>query len=177
MRRQLNSREGFSLMELVLVIIILGIVFAMTAPIIGSGFKVLVAATDVTDMNSQGELAMQRMVRELRGINPDTDFDGSNLPGGTQVKFNQPSGASPPSWVTYSVQGGALQRNSDILASYVSSVNFSYVNSAGAGLTPPLTLAQAKSIWQIRIVLQLSERQVSETLRTSVFLRSGPKSR
>lgn len=171
------SEKGFSLMELIMVIITVGIISAVIAPIFTWGFQAFFSARNLSAMSGGGELAMDRMSRELRAVDPSADFDSSVLPGTTQIKFRQYNGTAQAAWVTYSLSGTSLMRNSDLLAPGVASFNLYYFQSDGTALSPPLTLVQANSIWLVRIILGLSTTQASESLRTTVYLRSGPISR
>jgi prepilin-type N-terminal cleavage/methylation domain-containing protein len=174
----LRSKKGFSLIELLVVTVTVGIISAVIAPVFLSGFQAFFWARSLAGVNSQGELAMDRMVRELRGLDPaGTSWDTSQLPDATQIKFNQYYGTPQATWITYSRQGSNLMRNADILASNVTSVGFSYFKADGSALASPLTLARANSIWLIRIVLQMSGGQATESLQTTVFLRRGAISR
>jgi len=156
-----------------MVVIIVGIISAAIAPIFTSGFQAFISARNLSAMSAGGELAMDRMSIEMRGIDPSADFNASTLPSATQFKFLQ-NGTTA---VTYSVSGTSLNRNSNLLASNVQSLSLSYFNSGGTALTPPLTLANAQSIWLVTILLQLSTTQGSESLTTTIYLRSGPINR
>ena len=171
-----------------MVVIIVGIVAAVTAPVILAGFQTFFSSRGLSEVNAQGEVAMDRMAREVRGLDPSTDFNSSTLPTASQLKFIlNPPAASQATYITYSQQGSTLLRSTyvpatsvsgaDLLAADLSSVAFAYYKSDGTALTPPLTLAQAQSIWLIRISLQMASGQLGESLRTTVFLRSGPISR
>lgn len=161
---------------MIIVIIILGIISAATVPIFMSGFSAFFWQRDVTDVTSQAELALDRMVREIRVVDPSADFDSTTLPTSAQIKFNFPKhdGTSSTEWVTYALQGTKLMRNTDVLATNVSSLAFSYTKQDGTTLTPPLSLAQAESIWLVQVLLQISGSQSSQSLRTTVFLKKGP---
>jgi prepilin-type N-terminal cleavage/methylation domain-containing protein len=171
-----GSQKGFSLIELIIVIITVGIIAAATAPIFMSGFDAFFWMRDATDTQAQGELAIDRVAREIRAIDPSVDFDSTALPTASQIKFKFPKydGTSTTEWVTYALQGTNLMRNTDLLASNVTSLVFSYTKQDGTTLTPPLTLPQANSIWLVQITLQVSGSQSSSSLRTTVFLRRGP---
>ena len=177
MRGLLFSRKGFSLIELVMVIVVVGIISVAVAPIFFGGFQAFFKARDLAGMNAQAELAMDRMAREIRGVDPSQDLDSTTLPTASQLKFRIYNGTAQAAWVTYALSGTNLTRNSDTLATNTSSLAFSYYKSDGTALTPPLTLAQAQSIWLVRVTVQAAGGSLSESLRTTIFLRSGPVSR
>ena len=174
-----TSRSGFNLIEMIIVITVLGIISMVAVPIFMSGFNAFFWARDVADVTSQEELAVDRMVREIRTVDPSTDFDSAALPNATEIKFAFPKhdGSSSTEWVIYALQGTNLMRNTDVLAATVSSLAFSYTKQDGTTLTPPLSLTQAKSIWLVNVLLQISGRKISQSLGTTVFLRKGPITR
>jgi prepilin-type N-terminal cleavage/methylation domain-containing protein len=177
MRRLLFSGKGFSMIELIMVIVVAGIISVAVAPIFFGGFQAFFTAQNYADMNAQAELAMDRMAREIRGIDPSQDLDSATLPTASQLKFHIYNGTAQAAWVTYSLSGTNLMRNTDTLAINMSSLAFAYYKSDGTALTPPLTLAQAQSIWLVRVAVQAAGGSLSESLRTTIFLRSGPMGR
>ncbi len=162
-----------------MVIVTIGVIAAAVFPILMSAFQSVFWARDVSMTAGEGELAMDRMAREIRSINVATDLDAAALPTSTRLKFLYPryDGTSGTEWVTYSTQGTSLMRNTDVLATRVSSLDFSYFNKSGAVLAPPLSAEQAGSIWRIRISLTITGSRGAESLRTTVFLRNGDKNR
>ena len=160
-----------------MVIIVVGIISVAVAPIFFGGFQAFFTARNLAGMNAQAELAIDRMAREIRGIDPSQDLDSTTLPTAAQLKFRIYNGTAQAAWVTYALSGANLMRNTDTLASNISGLAFSYYKPDGTALTPPLTLAQAQGIWLVRITVQAVGGSLSESLRTTIFLRSGPVSR
>lgn len=148
MRRSPCAASGFSLIELIMVIITVGIISVVIAPVFISGFNAYFWTRGAVDVTAQGEFAMDRMAREIRGIQPSdiTSFSANSLTynlSGTPVSYS------------VNVQG-QLMRNADLLASGVSSLTFSYFQS---DWTPATLAAQ---IWSIGFTLRLSGDQVTE---------------
>ena len=177
MRGLVFSRKGFSLIELIMVIVVVGIISVAVAPIFFGGFQAFFTAKNFSGMNAQAELAMDRLAREIRGVDPSQDLDSATLPTASQLKFRLYNGTAQAAWVTYTLSGTNLMRNTDTLATGISSLAFSYYKPDGTALTPPLTLAQAQGIWFVRITVRAVGGSLSESLRTTIFLRSGPASR
>lgn len=177
MRRLLFSRKGFSLIELIMVIAVVGIISVAVAPIFFGGFQAFFTSRNLAGMNAQAELAMDRMAREIRGADPSLDLDPTTLPTASQFKFHLYNGTTQAVWVTYSLSGTNLMRNTDTLATSISNLAFAYYKSDGTTLTPPLTSAQAQTIWLVRVTVGSTSGSLNESLRTTIFLRSGSMSR
>ncbi|MEO5377625.1 MAG: prepilin-type N-terminal cleavage/methylation domain-containing protein [Magnetococcus sp. DMHC-6] len=63
----LKRNSGFTLMEMVLTLIILSILSIVGAHILGNTYKAYFTARDLIPLTSQGEVTMERMLRELQG--------------------------------------------------------------------------------------------------------------
>jgi prepilin-type N-terminal cleavage/methylation domain-containing protein len=171
-----KSQCGFSLIEMIIVIVTVGIIAFATAPIFMSGFQAFFWVRDVTDLGGQAELAMDRMAREIRGIDPANITTFTE----TQLSFNL-NGTTP---VTYSRDAGqkrllrTVSGNADLLASNVDSLTFKYIRQWSSAGAITETLQKSEIRWVRFIVsVQASGTQVTETLQTTVFLRSGNKTR
>ncbi|MBF0136959.1 MAG: type II secretion system protein [Magnetococcales bacterium] len=145
-------------MEMLIVILIMGILTSMTAPLIDNFLDAYMQERDLNGVTSQGRLAMARMTRELRG---STGFVNPPYNNSTQIQFTPPGGGST---VTYSVTGSTLVRTQDgvavVLADQVASVQFT-----SNGNAPPVTL--------LDIALSLTRRQGGNILfSTSVNPRN-----
>jgi prepilin-type N-terminal cleavage/methylation domain-containing protein len=164
MRPVVGPKDGFSLIELIMVIITVGIISVVVAPVFMSGFNAFFWARDLASVSSQGELAMERMTREIRSAQPS----GITAPlSASQLTINV-SGAA----VTYLRNAqNRIMRNSDLLASSVSSLAFAYYKEDWSAAALPA------EVWSIRITMTISGRQASESLGSTVFLRSGLKVR
>lgn len=61
--------RGMTLIEMVLAIVIVSIVLAATAPIIGNTFQSYVTTRSALDTTSKARLAVERIAREIRDVN------------------------------------------------------------------------------------------------------------
>lgn len=111
--------RGFTLVEMVLVLILLGLVTAMAVPAMLGGFKAYTQQRETTEIERQAMLALERITREIRlGTNIVT--------GGSTVSFTR--GGTP---TTIGFDGAAnelyLQRGAgnQPLAGRVTGVSFS----------------------------------------------------
>lgn len=67
-----SSVRGFTLVELILVIVVLGIVALATTSYIGLGSRIYVETADRDRLLNQSRFAIERMVRELRNVVPNS---------------------------------------------------------------------------------------------------------
>lgn len=74
--------RGFTLVEMVLVLILMGLVTAMALPVMLGGFNAFVQQRETTDIERQAMLALERITREVR---LGTDI----VTGGDQITFDR----------------------------------------------------------------------------------------
>ena len=153
-------KKGFTLVELVLTIALIAIVAGVIAPVLVGGLRSYVMISSQKAALAQVRLAMERMSAEIRLI-PDTDSIDTWT--STQFQFDIPSESN----VRYRLQSGDLQRGSTDLASNVSNLNFTYLNSGGN------PAAAKEDIYRIGVEMTLDAAggQGSITIRTEVFPR------
>ncbi len=65
----MHRARGMTLIEMVLAIVIVSIVLAATAPIIGNTFQSYVTTRSALDTTSKARLAVERIAREIRDVN------------------------------------------------------------------------------------------------------------
>lgn len=110
--------RGFTLVEMVLVLILMGLVTAMALPVMLGGFNAFVQQRETTEIERQAMLALERITREVR---LGTDI----VAGGGQLTFNRGGtsttiGHDATSNELYLDRGGA-----QALATQVTGVSFS----------------------------------------------------
>ncbi len=119
---------GFSLVELVIVIIVLSIVASSGALIISRGFNAYFAGRDMTRADWQGRLAMERMTRDLREIRSTVDITTMTA---TQITYTDIFANN----IIYNMSGTTLMRTQSGvatgLADYISALNLSYWQKNG----------------------------------------------
>jgi len=156
----MKHSRGFTLLELIIVILVLGIVAAVTAPMI---YQAAVGSAKMYDLNqveTQGRLALERMSRELRLIRSNA---ASDLTLGTnQITFRDIDN----NIVTYSISGNIIYRNGQPLANDVDSLTFTYQDANGAA-----TVTNA-SVRYVTVVMSLTANNSTVTLENTVYLRN-----
>ena len=158
--------RGFTLIEMIAVIVVTGAIFALGGIMLGHSFESYKLSREVSDVGWQGRLAMERMVRELREIRSHAATDITTWSAGTidfyntagnRVRFYQ-SGTQ----VLRSADGGVI---SQPLADNLSATNgllFDYYDSSGA------VAAAVTDIYYITVRLHIQEGGIDETYRVTV---------
>ncbi len=156
------KQKGFTLVELVLVIALLGILGAVLGPGLSSAIKGFDTVWSRKQTLAQARAAMDRMVREIRLIQSSADV--VNVSTSTSFQFEYPDGTA----ITYDLNSTNLRRNTDTLASNVTSLSFSYYNEQG---NTTATASAVRSVG-IQLGMDVPGDHGTLTLRTRTFLRN-----
>ena len=138
MPREINGQKGYTLVEIVMVIVILGVIGAFTFQFVAHGVLAFKKSSARKDLYDQGRLALERMVRELRDTKEVTDSSGSSV---TFKKAHPTQAADNTEEIKFQLNGTSLERVGDpsgtpataVLASNVSS--FTVTGAGGDGVT------------------------------------------
>jgi prepilin-type N-terminal cleavage/methylation domain-containing protein len=79
MRTWIGGQKGFTLVEIVMVIVILGVIGAFTFQFVAHGVLAFKKTSARKDLYDQGRLALERMVRELRDGKEITDCSSNSI--------------------------------------------------------------------------------------------------
>ncbi len=140
------KNNGFTIIELIITIVILGIIGVFTFQFITSGIESYITVSAGEDVARETRLALERMAREVRAAtNGVSDPIILPLAGASdnKISFNRtPTATDNSTQVTFQVASGTLQRKRDNntpepLASNVSSFT---VTRIGERITLDLTL-------------------------------------
>ena len=162
---RLKSSQGFTLIEMIMVIVILGIIIGMSSSLLTQGLNTFSTGENIVNANWQGEIAMERMSRDILLIRSPADVTtiASNNLAFTDISNNT---------ISYSLSGTSLNLtengNTSILADGVQSLTFSYFDKNGAS-TATTTLVRL-----IRISINITQNNANYTLTTAIYPRNLP---
>lgn len=159
-----RREAGFTLIELTLAILIIGIVSVMVSMMLRQGVDAYITEDRQANITNDGRLAIERMAREIRTIRSRTAGDLSTMTAAT-LTFTDIDG-NPA--ITYTSGGGNITRSGTILASADSaSLAFSYFQQDGVTVA-----AAASQVWTIEINLTLTRGSESQAFRVRVHPRN-----
>lgn len=162
--RHRRRHGGFSLMELVMVIVIVGIIFAIGATLLGRVFQSYASTREIGGAEWQGVVALERLSRELRHMHSRTYLVMSPA---TEITFADNDGATARVFLngtalTLSTGGVAYP-----LADGIGSLGFFYLRNDGQ-----TAATGSANTHYIAVRLTVQDGDYSETLRSNVHPRS-----
>lgn len=129
-----RKNRGFTLIELILVMMIVSVVAAIGSYILAQGAHAFIDLQDMTDADWQMRVALETMTREIRNIRFPSDISTATS---TQLSFVDNNGKS----VSFSYSGTTILENSQVLADGITALTFTYYNSSLAITTTPALIA------------------------------------
>jgi len=171
MRRPRSSR-GFSLIELVVVIVLMGFLAAVSANLIADTFTASYTTTNNAASGSVARYAAERITREVREMAYGTT-GGYTISTwtSTSLSFTKQDGTV----VTITSSGGTLTLRytaigtAQTLATGVTSFAFAYLDQLGATTTD----AEDVRYVQVTMSVQNSSTGNTDSIRTRIFLRNA----
>jgi prepilin-type N-terminal cleavage/methylation domain-containing protein len=158
------GRSGFSLIELIVVIVVLGIVASMGAIVVRDGMLGYLRGREITSADWQGRLALERITRELRAIAaPNYSNIAAASCGTSNFSFSDIT-ATP---IAYAQSAGTLLRNGQPLADNVTGLRFYCLQSDGQTYS---TVSSAA--YYISVSMVVATANTSATYRSTVKPRS-----
>lgn len=165
-----KNSKGFTLIEIVITIVIVGIISGIAAVIIAQGVRSYSDEQDRSDMRYRAGLALERMSREIRMIRSASAADIPIMTGSI-LRYTDINGAA----MGFRLNAGAIERTEDNgatwnpLATNITAPGgnlFTYLDSAGS-----VTGSQA-SLWFVQIEFTATQGAETETFRSSVHPRN-----
>ena len=154
------NRQGFTIIEFVVIIVIAGIIAGITAVLLLQVAKIYSFATVRESILSDGELAMERMAREIRQIK---DAQHIHTADSQDLDFDDIYDERVGFWL----DGNVLRRNNDALASEITTLEFQYRDSDNNPLGAPV--ANPEDIKRILISLSIKKGDEEIKLRSQVY--------
>lgn len=158
-----KTPHGFSLVELVLVITFIGILSLVLGAVVNRGVKSYDLLWSRRTNVAKAQVAMDRMVMEMRLIERPSDI--LDISSATKFQFEYPNNTV----ITYELVGTNLLRNSDILASGIQALDFQYFTANGTVTTNPITVRRV----QVQLTATAPADHGTLTLQSYAIIRSG----
>lgn len=156
-----SEKGGFTLIEVVMVIIISGIIFGIGANIITSALYSWDLLNLRKDLVFKSRVGMNRMVREIRQARPSEILEAS----ATDLRFTDPNAGV----IEFKLDGTFLKRNNDILSDNLKSsdgLQFVYWDANGAMTTDP------NNIRRVEISLSFQKGSALFNYRSGTTIRN-----
>lgn len=165
----MGNDRGFSLIELIMVIVVFGIVSAVAALIMDNGFRAYFAGRDITEADWQARVAAERMTRELRAIRAPADLvitSASDISfadaEGQVIRYCQATIGTCPG------AAGELMRNSQPLAAGIAGLGFSFLTRTGVATAVPA------QVFYVIVDFTAQQGTISRAYRFAVSPRNFP---
>lgn len=151
----LRAQSGFTLIEIIIVIVLVAIIAGIAAMIILQGVRAYSDEQQRSNLHYQTRLAMERMVRETRLIRSCGDIIAP-VNGSSMLQFTDINGTP----ITFSLLGTNLNRNGMLLANGINPLRFNFFDQNG---NPTTSCLSPTGIWFIQI--EMTGTQSAETIQ------------
>ena len=155
------KNKGFTLIELIIVIVLSSILVKIGSYVLLTGFKAYYTNQNIMTANNQARMALERMTRDIHSVRSSASITTATS---SQFSFTNISGTN----ITYQLTGSALMRNTQVLADNVSSLSFSYLDKNA------VTTAVPANIRYVTVNLLISLGVAQYTLRTTIYTMNYP---
>ena len=163
----IKNQKGFSLIEMMVVVVILGLIVLGLVTFFTGGAKSWVAGQSQLEAQRNARQVMDIMVREIR----EADYV-ENSSTSSSINFHNPFKGT----ISYSLSvGNDLKRDSNTVINNVQTLDFGYFDKSDTFYTIPLSVEDASEISKVHIDLQLdvdNDDSPDITLNTDVNLRN-----
>jgi prepilin-type N-terminal cleavage/methylation domain-containing protein len=160
---------GFSLIELIVVVVVLGIVASMGAVVVRDGMLGYLNGREITSADWQARLALERIARDLRNVAaPGSSNIAAGACGTSTFTFSDIT-ATPISYTLATVVQGysSVLRNGQPLADNVTGLQFYCLQGDGQTYT-----TTPSAVYYISVSMPVATTNTSAFYRTTVKPRS-----
>lgn len=151
---------GFSLVEMIVVIVLLGILAALGSQMLGKTVESFAFSRDVTRGDWQARVALERLTRDLRMVRAPANL---TIVPATAITFSDTDGNN----VIYSLSGSSLMRNTQPLADGIGNLAFTYLRSDGN-----TAAVGAAEVYYITVSFDVTRGTATTGLRATVHPRN-----
>lgn len=155
---KLNLQRGFSLIELVIVIVLTAIIAVISSQILSQGFNAYLTNKNINEADWQARYALAKMALDIRQINGAAYISTATA---LQLTFVNNAGTT----ITYSKTGTNLNRSGIVLASGVNAFALTYYTNIG-------TAATAITTCYVGISINITQNNTNITESTRIALRN-----
>ncbi|MHC5002828.1 MAG: PilW family protein [Planctomycetota bacterium] len=171
-RRRVRRRRGFTLIELIATIVVLATVGTVASAIVMNATGGYVEASTAAQLHAEASVALDRIVRELRSMNLDTDATGIapdiESIASSAITWNDDDTLTlTGSNLTLAEDGGSAV----VLLGDVSAFTIAASDEDDASVPLPASAASCDPIRRLTITVTVTRHGVSETLRSKLYLR------
>lgn len=158
MKRIINTKKGFSLLEMIVVLLLVGIMAALA----GVGYVQVVRGMLFTKMNAatiqKGEITITKLVKEFNNINISSIDPGTT--NATSITFTSVKDGEPSSLHTVALLGSTVTFDGDTLTDQVSDFSLKYYDNFDS--TGETTWQSSRRIIEITLKLKGADDVISE---------------
>ena len=165
----LVRNKGFTLIEMVIVIVILSIVSAITIKFLVDSLRIYTMTVEQKTLFDEGKLALERMCRDLR--------DAKSITGSTAISitFVRTNATAYDSGLPGNPTGETISFQLNVATSTLEKVKASpAATSVLASNVTAFTVTNATNEIQLQLTLQLTSGE-NVTLQTKVYPKNLPK--
>lgn len=126
----MHKYAGFTLLESVFVIIIMGIIVVMSSKPLTQGLMAFTQNRTINRLDLQANVAIERMIRKIRTVRTTGNILVENT---TQLQFVDGTNTT----INYQLNGTTLQENGYTMVDNVSALSIRCYSGAGASPTTP----------------------------------------
>jgi len=161
-------RKGFTLIEMIMVIVIMGIFTASAIPVFVQVAHAWQYQSLRNEIAESGRIAIDRMIREMRQINSSTSVVTAT---GSAFKFTDTSSQSVYFYLSGSDLRMQINGTDYELASGVSSLAFTYYDSTGAVIAVPAVSPAVTNIKRVRVDFTITAGNQPVEINSEVYPR------